>query len=290
MDLRLNGLTAIVTGASRGIGLAVTRALAAEGVLVTAGALKSSAELDELAGAGLVRAVEVDLGRIRRARPAVSRGRRPNRHPGQQRGCRPGPAGRVRRHHRPGLARHAHPRPDGGGPRDPGRAAGHARRRKGGDRQHQLPDWDLLAHKCVAIMRAEAGRDPGDRALQDLVGELCTQHHRRTRPHPHALHRRTPHAVCRETRTPRIPQRRPRTRTLPGPLAHSGPSPRQRSGPMARALANIARDAMELLGGLETQPLRQRGRDGCTRMFVDRSHGRNRPWHGMRGCGVLKTP
>ena len=28
---------------------------------------------------------------------------------------------------------------------------------------------------CVAIMRAEAGRDPHDRGLQDLVGELCTR-------------------------------------------------------------------------------------------------------------------
>ncbi|QFY10051.1 helix-turn-helix domain-containing protein [Nonomuraea phyllanthi] len=36
------------------------------------------------------------------------------------------------------------------------------------------PDWDLFAEMCVAIMRAEAGRDPHDRALQDLVGELST--------------------------------------------------------------------------------------------------------------------
>jgi NAD(P)-dependent dehydrogenase (short-subunit alcohol dehydrogenase family) len=61
MDLRLNGQTAIVTGASRGIGLAVTRGLVAEGVRVTAGALKSSAELDQLADGGMVRVVEVDL-------------------------------------------------------------------------------------------------------------------------------------------------------------------------------------------------------------------------------------
>jgi NAD(P)-dependent dehydrogenase (short-subunit alcohol dehydrogenase family) len=33
----------------------------AEGVYVTAGALKSSAELDELAGVGMVQLVEVDL-------------------------------------------------------------------------------------------------------------------------------------------------------------------------------------------------------------------------------------
>jgi len=61
MDLHLDGLTAVVTGASRGIGLAVTRGLVAEGAHVIAGALKSSAELDELAGTGPVRVVEVDL-------------------------------------------------------------------------------------------------------------------------------------------------------------------------------------------------------------------------------------
>lgn len=37
------------------------------------------------------------------------------------------------------------------------------------------PDWDLFAEMCVSIMRAEAGRDPHDRGLQDLVGELSTQ-------------------------------------------------------------------------------------------------------------------
>ena len=61
MDLHLNGQTAVVTGASRGIGLAVVHGLVAEGVRVTAGARKSSAELDDLAAAGTVRVVEVDL-------------------------------------------------------------------------------------------------------------------------------------------------------------------------------------------------------------------------------------
>jgi NAD(P)-dependent dehydrogenase (short-subunit alcohol dehydrogenase family) len=61
MDLGLNGRTAIVTGASRGIGLAIVRGFVAEGVHVTAGARKSSAELDKLAGTGMVRVVEVDL-------------------------------------------------------------------------------------------------------------------------------------------------------------------------------------------------------------------------------------
>ncbi|MGN7797616.1 helix-turn-helix transcriptional regulator [Leifsonia sp. 22587] len=37
------------------------------------------------------------------------------------------------------------------------------------------PDWDLFADMCVAVMRAEAGRDPHNRGLQDLVGELSTR-------------------------------------------------------------------------------------------------------------------
>jgi hypothetical protein len=33
-------------------------------------------------------------------------------------------------------------------------------------------DWDGIAHAAVGSLRAEAGRDPYDRALTDLVGEL----------------------------------------------------------------------------------------------------------------------
>ncbi|WTW91970.1 helix-turn-helix transcriptional regulator [Streptomycetaceae bacterium NBC_01309] len=37
------------------------------------------------------------------------------------------------------------------------------------------PDWDLAADITVAILRTEAGRDPHDRTLHDLVGELSTR-------------------------------------------------------------------------------------------------------------------
>jgi len=37
------------------------------------------------------------------------------------------------------------------------------------------PEWEKFAEMCVAVMRAEAGRDPHDKALQDLVGELSTR-------------------------------------------------------------------------------------------------------------------
>jgi transcriptional regulator with XRE-family HTH domain len=36
------------------------------------------------------------------------------------------------------------------------------------------PDWERFAEMCVGSMRVEAGRDPHDTVLQDLVGELST--------------------------------------------------------------------------------------------------------------------
>jgi transcriptional regulator with XRE-family HTH domain len=37
------------------------------------------------------------------------------------------------------------------------------------------PDWTKAANDTVAVLRASAGRDPFDRCLSDLVGELSTQ-------------------------------------------------------------------------------------------------------------------
>ncbi len=61
MDLQLSGKTAVVTGASRGIGLAVTQALAGEGVRVVAGARNVTRDLSRLAHSFGVRPVWVDL-------------------------------------------------------------------------------------------------------------------------------------------------------------------------------------------------------------------------------------
>lgn len=36
-------------------------------------------------------------------------------------------------------------------------------------------DWDTIAHDAVAILRAAAGRDPYDKRLTDLIGELSTR-------------------------------------------------------------------------------------------------------------------
>ena len=38
-----------------------------------------------------------------------------------------------------------------------------------------FPDWEKIASDAVAILRAEAGRDPYDKTLSNLVGELSTR-------------------------------------------------------------------------------------------------------------------
>jgi len=41
--------------------------------------------------------------------------------------------------------------------------------------EHFYGDWDRAARTDVAILRAEAGRAPYDKGLQDLIGELSTR-------------------------------------------------------------------------------------------------------------------
>src|SRR4051812_35139616 len=67
MDLALAGKTAVVTGASRGIGLAVTQALANEGVRVVGAARTVTPELQDAA----VAAVPADLATPRGAAALV---------------------------------------------------------------------------------------------------------------------------------------------------------------------------------------------------------------------------
>jgi transcriptional regulator with XRE-family HTH domain len=43
-------------------------------------------------------------------------------------------------------------------------------------RAHEFyPDWDFMADSAVNLLRTDAGRDPYDRGISDLVGELSTR-------------------------------------------------------------------------------------------------------------------
>jgi len=78
MDMNLGGNTVIVTGASKGIGLAVSQAFAAAGAFVVAGARHNSPELAALEAAGSATFVAADLataeGPLALAAAAAARG------------------------------------------------------------------------------------------------------------------------------------------------------------------------------------------------------------------------
>jgi transcriptional regulator with XRE-family HTH domain len=58
-------------------------------------------------------------------------------------------------------------------------------------------DWDRAVHDTVSILRTEAGRDPYDRDLSDLVGELST----RSEEFAHAGRRTTSASIAPAPRT-----------------------------------------------------------------------------------------
>lgn len=63
------------------------------------------------------------------------------------------------------------------------------------------------------------------------------------------------------------------------------PVGRGTSATPAQALATVARQAVEFLGGPDLPLLKECENPECTRIYVDRSRGMRRQWCGMESCG-----
>ena len=112
-------------------------------------------------------------------------------------------------------------------------------------------DWDRAARETAAILRSAAGRDPHDRDLSDLVGELATQSEA-FRTH-WAAHNVRFHATARQALPP------PRRRRAQPQLQPPG----HRRRPRAHALHLRRRTRLSLRGGAE--PARKLGGHGRPR-------------------------
>ncbi|WP_327365766.1 CGNR zinc finger domain-containing protein [Streptomyces sp. NBC_01217] len=60
---------------------------------------------------------------------------------------------------------------------------------------------------------------------------------------------------------------------------------RRRTGSVAQGLAVLARETVEILGGVEGALLRECSRPECTQVYFDRSRGPRREWCSMKTCG-----
>ncbi|NEA51793.1 ABATE domain-containing protein [Streptomyces sp. SID10815] len=71
----------------------------------------------------------------------------------------------------------------------------------------------------------------------------------------------------------------------PAAVPQLTPSGRHTEATPREALAALARQAVELLGGPDVPLLKECGNPECTRVYIDRSRGTRRQWCGMESCG-----
>ena len=212
MDLGLAGQVAIVTGASKGIGLAVTEALVDEGVTVVAGARRATPELMRLARTGTSTSSPPTSVHRRRGGPPRRRGGRPRaaRHPRQQRRRRDPTARRLPGGDRRAVARRVHAQPHGRRAHHARRPADDARGRPRLDRHGSSVNAFLADPLVIDYGAAKAALTNFCKALsKEFGGQGHPRQHRQPRPGRHG-----PLAGTRRGR--RHPRRGERYRPLSG--------------------------------------------------------------------------
>ena len=226
MDPQVDGKVAVVTGASRGIGLAVTRALAENGAICVAGARDTSPELDELADLGVV-SVTGRPQRHVRGRPADRRGTRarPPRHPDQQRRRRHTTHQRLPDDHRRTVADDPLAEPAHRRTHHSCRAALDADRRTRQHRHHQLDQRSAARPHRHRLQRRQGS--PHELLQGTLQGDQPARHQDQHGQPRTSRHR----AVARQRRRRGHPRPRPGRATRRSreerrkPIAHRNASP-----------------------------------------------------------------
>jgi len=60
----------------------------------------------------------------------------------------------------------------------------------------------------------------------------------------------------------------------------------RREGTASQGLSHLAREAIEIVGGEQSELLRECGRPECTQVYLDSSRGHRREWCSMATCGA----
>ena len=169
MDLGIEGRTAVVTGASRGIGASVAELLEADGVRVVP----------------VSRSEGIDVTAPDAAERIAERAARPRRHPRQQRRDLGGPPARGADRRR--LLRGVRAQRDGAAAADAPLRAGDGRARLGPDRQRDLERRQAAVADVAGVLGREGRPALALAALRrPLGGARGARQRRRARPDRHA--------------------------------------------------------------------------------------------------------
>ncbi|MFE7791479.1 CGNR zinc finger domain-containing protein [Streptomyces sp. NPDC057460] len=76
-----------------------------------------------------------------------------------------------------------------------------------------------------------------------------------------------------------------RAASMPSAIPQLTPAGRRIEATPQQALSSVARDAIDILGGVDMPLLKECANPECTQIYIDRSRGGRREWCAMDPCG-----